>query len=347
METDDGYLLTMHRIPNFNKTVVFLQHGFLSSSADWVIIGRGKAFAYILFELGYDVWLGNSRGNTYSRKHKKFSPNSKSFWKFDWHEMALHDLPAMINFVLQRTQKKQINYFGHSQGTTILLVLTSKIPKFADKFKSAHLLAPVAYMNNCKSTLFPIGASLFGKPSPSVVDLGSMEIMPGNKAMELINKSFCNSRSTTLEMCANLMFLLGGFHDSNLNRSLIPEIFEITPSGSSLRQLLHFLQEYVSGKFRELDYGSAKNVLIYGSESPPDYPIKNIKAPVYFYYSKNDLLSSDLDVERFYKQLDQEYVKDKYLIPDLKFTHMDYMYGLNSKEVLYNRIVSNLKENEN
>lgn len=45
--TPDGYVLQMHRIPHGrdrnnrpgNKTAVFLQHGMLSSSADYVIVG--------------------------------------------------------------------------------------------------------------------------------------------------------------------------------------------------------------------------------------------------------------------------------------------------------------------
>ena len=42
--TKDGYLLTLHRIPGSNGSPpVLLQHGFLSSSADWVVLGKGKA----------------------------------------------------------------------------------------------------------------------------------------------------------------------------------------------------------------------------------------------------------------------------------------------------------------
>ena len=33
--------------------------------------------------------------------------------------MAMYDLPAMINFVLQKTGQKQIYYVGYSQGCTI------------------------------------------------------------------------------------------------------------------------------------------------------------------------------------------------------------------------------------
>jgi hypothetical protein len=53
--TDDGYILTMHRIP-YSRTskstetprpVVFLQHGLLCSSVDWVIMGPGKALGTV------------------------------------------------------------------------------------------------------------------------------------------------------------------------------------------------------------------------------------------------------------------------------------------------------------
>lgn len=44
VQTEDGYLLTMHRIPGKSGApAIFLQHGVLGSSADWVILGRGKA----------------------------------------------------------------------------------------------------------------------------------------------------------------------------------------------------------------------------------------------------------------------------------------------------------------
>lgn len=43
IKTDDGYLLTVHRIANPGKPVVYLQHGILSSSADFVVLGPEKA----------------------------------------------------------------------------------------------------------------------------------------------------------------------------------------------------------------------------------------------------------------------------------------------------------------
>jgi len=38
--------------------------------------------AFLLADQGYDVWLGNVRGNSYCRSHVKLSSRSRDFWQF-------------------------------------------------------------------------------------------------------------------------------------------------------------------------------------------------------------------------------------------------------------------------
>ncbi|KAL7286734.1 hypothetical protein TKK_0019036 [Trichogramma kaykai] len=67
--TKDGYILEIHR------------HGILTSSIDWILVGPRKALGFLLADAGYDVWMENSRGNVYSRKHVKLSPDDHDFWR--------------------------------------------------------------------------------------------------------------------------------------------------------------------------------------------------------------------------------------------------------------------------
>ncbi|XP_011705273.1 PREDICTED: lipase 1-like, partial [Wasmannia auropunctata] len=115
IQTEDGYLLTLHRIPgDTDQPPVLLQHGLLCNSALWVISGKDKGLAFILANQGYDVWLGNFRGNVYSRTHVSLSPSDSKFWNFSFHEMGIYDLPATISYIKDTTSQPLYSYIGLS-----------------------------------------------------------------------------------------------------------------------------------------------------------------------------------------------------------------------------------------
>jgi lysosomal acid lipase/cholesteryl ester hydrolase len=92
--TEDGYILTVWRIPGLAgepapthaKPSVLLQHGILDSGNAWVMNYDTVSPAFVTARGGYDVWLGNSRGNTYSDKHVSLDKdkNEAKYWAFDW-----------------------------------------------------------------------------------------------------------------------------------------------------------------------------------------------------------------------------------------------------------------------
>ena len=104
--TEDGYILSLQRIPKgikgvpSNGQVVFMQHGLVSSSADYVMNLPEQSLGFILADLGYDVWLGNSRGNTYSNKHVNMTTDDPKFWAFRFVRSETSLLVTLISLSL-------------------------------------------------------------------------------------------------------------------------------------------------------------------------------------------------------------------------------------------------------
>lgn len=62
------------------------------------------------------------------------------------YEMGVYDQPAVIDYVLAKTNSSKLHYCGYSQGTTSLLVLLSERPEYNDKIHAASLMAPVGWI---------------------------------------------------------------------------------------------------------------------------------------------------------------------------------------------------------
>ncbi|XP_077292438.1 lipase 3-like [Arctopsyche grandis] len=344
VKTDDEYILTMHRIPEGKtnkggvRPPVFLQHGVLMSSDDWIINGPEKALAYLLAEAGFDVWMGNARGNTYSRKHATLNPDKNSkFWKFSWHEIALHDLPAMIDYVLAQTGRQKLHYVGHSQGTTTFFVMGSEKRAYNNKIASMHALSPVAYMGHLKSPLVRLMAPFASSLELITSLIGINEFLPSSEFMALAANALCGEGSILVPVCTNVLFLLAGYNPDQLNTTMLPVYMAHTPAGASSRQLVHYGQEHMSKKFRQFDHG-LNNFINYGSLTPPKYEPKHITAPVFLHYSDNDWLADGGDVDQLFNELG--YAIGKFRVPMAEWNHLDYTWGIDAKTLIYDRVIN-------
>jgi len=117
----------------------------MDSSDSWLIQEDPISIPLRLIKEGYDVWLGNIRGNKYSSKHLFKSKDEPDFYNFGVDEAAIYDFPAFINFALNKSNKKDLVLLCHSQSTSFLAAAmgdykTSSIIK--NKIRKAILLNP-------------------------------------------------------------------------------------------------------------------------------------------------------------------------------------------------------------
>ncbi|XP_013183085.1 lipase 3-like [Amyelois transitella] len=337
--TPDKYCLTMFRIPKPNAPVVFLMHGVLCSSDDWIVNGPRLGLGYVLSDLGYDVWFGNARGNKHSRRNLDVPPACGEFWHFSFDEIGRYDIPAMIDYTLETTGRNKLAYIGHSQGTTAFYVMASVKPEYNDKISIMITLSAVVFMSHVRSPLFQLIAPFLGDFSVIAKSIGAYEVEPRDAVVDAVTSTFCGSPETA-EMCCNFgVFSLAGFNYAQANCSVLPVIFSHYPSGSSVRQCIHYSQEVVSGKFRNYDHGEENNLVIYGTSEPPDYPLHNVTCPVALFYSNNDWLTSATDIETFLQHVPN--VVEFYHVPCASFNHFDYLYAKDA-DIYVNREVKRI-----
>ncbi|XP_050664565.1 lipase 3-like [Leptidea sinapis] len=347
--TPDGYILGMHRIPHGrdnnnepkDKPIIFLMHGLLGSSSDFVLMGPGSGLAYILAEEGFDVWMGNARGNYYSRRHEWLRPDAllnTDFWDFSWDEIGNIDLPSMIDYTLENTGKNRLHYIGFSQGTTSFFVMGSLRPEYNDKIISMHALAPVAYMAHNRNLLFNALAP-FSRNIASLANLiGMGEFLPNNIIFNWAGQTFCHDEAIFQPVCSSILFLICGWNVNQHNATMLPVIFGHTPAGASIQQFAHYGQGISANHFRRYDHGWLKNRRLYGSSRPPNYNLKNIKTPVFLHYSQSDPLAHVNDVDKLFEELGQPV--GKFRIADRSFSHLDFVYGIDARSYVYNRVIN-------
>lgn len=346
VETEDNYVIGMFRIPyshklqnqNTKRPAILLQHGLTSCSDAWILSGPDDALAFLLVDAGYDVWMGNARGNTYSRNNTRLSTNHPYFWRFSWHEIGVIDMATMIDYIIATTGETAVHYTGHSQGTTVFFVLMSERPEYNEKIKTAHLLAPVAFMGNMKTVWAKYTRRFIGRNNRLTRLLDTTEVMHSTFFEELYNV-ICTKHSVMEFMCSNFMYLLNGDSDSgNMNQTVSANMIETHPAGASTTQVLHYMQEYESGRFCQYDYGSAvENRKKYGRDTPPDYDVSQITANLYFYYSDADTLADVTDVEYLASQLPKSPTMIHF--PGNLITHGEFAWHIQVKELINTPII--------
>lgn len=313
IKTDDGFLLSVHRLnPEINgfksngKSIYF-QHGLLMTSDVWcVMLNKDDNLPFRLCELGYDVWLGNNRGNKYSNKHIKYNANEAKYWDFSIDEFAMYDIPASINYILNIKNDKSLIYIGFSQGCSQILSSISINNDLNDKIEKLILIAPATTPKKLSNWL--INSIISFKPSVMYMLFGKKILMKSVMFWRRI--TYPPMFIKLIDMPNDLLF-----NWKSKNIDIIQKLISYYHlySTTSVKCVVHWFQIIKSKKFQmyqEQDYFQSF-----------EYPTNYIKIEkLMIIYGMNDsLVDIDIIVNQLpkFKKTEMKVIKDGILQNEL------------------------------
>merc|ERR1712037_1031153 len=150
-------------------------------------------------------------------------------------------------------------------------------PTWGDKVELAVLLAPIAFVDHMQSPIKLIAP--FSDLVQWVADhMGMGEFLPSNWLMDLIADFACGPNNPLEIICENVVFLLTGYDEKQMNKTMLPTIASHCPAGTSTYTVLQYAQEIKHKRFAGLDWGSdEKNIAHHGTPEPPVYNLRDVK----------------------------------------------------------------------
>jgi len=250
--------------------------------------------------MGYDVWLTNSRGNTFSRNHTKLNPFlDKKFWDYTFDDMGRFDVVANIKYVVDTTGQGNVTFIAWSQGSTQMFVAaTGRQKAYVEQHVNLFVaLSPVTYMKHQRSPLLAIvGLLHLGALVEDVFPFGFLDL----PQMPAIAKFFCTVTNGTL--CTITVDTICG--SSNLDNPLsIENLVGHFPAGTSVKDLNHYEQFIINDRFGRYDYGVGGNLLHYLRPYPPEYVVSKLQLKTALFMGSADDLADPLDTAHLLQDL--------------------------------------------
>ncbi|SCU78507.1 LAME_0A04720g1_1 [Lachancea meyersii CBS 8951] len=329
VRTEDDYLLTLHRLVpaegTSNGQVVYLHHGLLMCSDIWMCHTQRECnLPLVLHALGFDVWMGNNRGNKYSTQHLHKVPRSQEFWDFSIDEFAFFDIPNSIEFVLAFTQQRELVCVGFSQGSSQTFAALSVREDLNEKISLFVAIAPAMTPQGLHNRI--VDALL--KSSPRVMNLffGTRILMP---SVTLWQKTLQPSLfNLTIDLANRFLF---DWKSRNISSQQKHASYAKLYSTTSVKSVVHWFQILHAQKFQMFE---EQDVVMNSWNPTRSYQITtfptrtSIRIPVLLLYGGSDSL---VDIEVMKANLPISQVFDV-VIP--AHEHLDLLWGRDVGELV-------------
>lgn len=340
--TEDGYILEVDRIPypptgsaQNGRPAILLVHGILANAVSWVSNLPSQSAGFLISDAGFDVWFINCRGEPLSNFHKTLTTTDTEFWNWTFDEIGRYDLSATIDYILNKTQLPKIGMLTTSRGFTSSAILLSLRPEYNDKVNILLGYAPVANLTHFTSParfIAPFAGSI--KAVNDFFTRGGFLVQ--TPAQRNLIATVCNS--PLRDICYAPLAAIFGINPKQLNKTRIPVYVANNPVGTSSQELIHYAQVYKKKNFVRYDYGKEENQARYGQETPPEYPLENIRVPFAVFKGRADKFADPQDVEDLMTRLRDVIVTD-YEVPDPQFGHLDFIFAFNAADILHRPMI--------
>jgi pimeloyl-ACP methyl ester carboxylesterase len=317
---------------------------------DWVSQPKASdSLPYMLSDAGYDVWLGNSRGNRFSAVNTNMSIDTPEFWDaVDLDNMAQKDVPSILSYVRRESKVPRVHWVGHSQGGGILVMALAKDPSLRDQLGTTVLLAPGVYMRHIHVPLlaffakahldtfwhshgFDIKGLETGKyyfPGPLFSRF--MEFWTAHTPLCRISTAICNDIGKILGVN------VGDAH--NLDWRSMANAYKYDSGGSSFHNLMHWAQRIRENSIREFDWGKANPQHYNGSTTPPLYDLSKITGTkLALFDGDKDLFVTQQDMQRLHFDIPKENWIEHITIKN--YAHFDFVWGKDAHVRLYPQVM--------
>ncbi|KAJ7350378.1 Alpha/Beta hydrolase protein [Mycena albidolilacea] len=347
--TKDGYLLGLHRLPSkkgqhkasriaspgtsTGNPVVYLHHGLLMNSEVWVCLTTAeRSLPFVLVEAGFDVWLGNNRGNKYSKKSIHHGPNSSKFWDYSIDDFAWHDIPDSIQYILDCTKVKTLSYIGFSQGTAQAFAALSIHPQLNEKVNVFIALAPAMSPAGLAASI--VDSLMKASPTLMFLFFGRKSILSSAIMWQsiLYPPIFARTIDTSLRW-------LFAWQSLNISTQQKTAAYAHLYSFASVKSVVHWFQIMRNGQFQMYDDDVQSPVMrtSVSSYRPARFPTRNIVTPIVLCYGDCDSL---VDIDVMVSQLPGHTVCKRLH----GYEHLDILWGKDVDVDVIPEVLDSLKQ---
>ncbi|KAI9190574.1 Alpha/Beta hydrolase protein, partial [Polychytrium aggregatum] len=369
--TDDGYIIALHRIPRPSREsrqsdmlgsvdvldgeprpgpelhgdegadrrpVVLFWHGLLMCSEVWVCLpDRSLSLPMVLADAGFDVWLGNSRGNKYSCKHTTLKFTESRFWDFSIDHLVCYDVPNSVKYILSQTGAASLAYIGFSQGSAQGLAALAMSPQLNQCIHLFIGLAPVtkppALTNR---SLFS-----FINTSPEIIYLlfGRKSLIPSCVFWQSVMTS--RYYASFIDQCVWFLF---GWKSAFINHKEVA--YQHLYSYTSVKCVVHWFQIMRTGRFQMYDESPEVFVRQGRTSAPisvlrghivPKFPTENIRTPIALFYGGQDTLAD-------MKYVLKEAPTTVFCLRVEEYEHVHFLWGVGIEKAVFPAILGLLND---